>query len=351
MTVSVVILKPDEIGDFILATGAIRLLAKSHGEKNLILVVKSEVLPLARNEFPAARIIDIPWQQRRKGQNQAWANLRHCFSAWRELRGVRAHQCVCLRSARNYLQTLLFAAPRAAGRFASENVLLANGSLRRRMLELWLVHSLGTRLSPYPRPSAEMPAELAAHQAVLSESLGRPVTTGEVMPSLTAGPWRGGDGWLLCPFSSRPSKDYSAENWARALREAMRRTTPKVIRLAGSPGQAARLHSFASTLRETGVGSRVEVSGAVPLEIFPNAVAAADLVLTVDTAGAHFACAIGAPAVIVDSGKNSGTYGPYSPNGRQQWLIADRRNLGRERWQESIPPEMVSSAILRVLNA
>ena len=57
---SVIILKPDEIGDFVIATGAIRLLAHRHGEEETTLVVKSELAPLAgfnHPQFTVAKLI------------------------------------------------------------------------------------------------------------------------------------------------------------------------------------------------------------------------------------------------------------------------------------------------------
>ena len=42
------ILKPDGIGDFILVTGALRLLASELGEENLLICVRSVIVPLAK---------------------------------------------------------------------------------------------------------------------------------------------------------------------------------------------------------------------------------------------------------------------------------------------------------------
>jgi ADP-heptose:LPS heptosyltransferase len=345
------VFKPDEIGDFVISTGAIRLLARERGEQNIALAVKSEIAPLARREFPQAEIIAIPWQPRRKGHNQTLANLRSCFPVWRRLRRLRVEQSVCLRSARSYLHVVLFAAPRAKQRFAAENVLLLNGSARRRMLETLLSRFGRTQLIPYPELGVAPTTELAAHRAVVAAVLDREIGQDEIMPSLVSAPWRGGSGWLLCPFSSRPSKDYDAGRWATALCEATKSATPAAISLTGSPDQAARLGDFAADLHRAGFTHPVEILPPLPLDAFPDAIAGADLVLTVDTAAAHFACATGAPAVIVHSGQHPGVYAPYSRNGRQKWLVGNRDKLGKQRWRESIPPENVSAAILRVLGA
>lgn len=347
---SVVILKPDEIGDFVISTGAIRLLARQHGEDETTLVVKSDIASLARREFPRAKIIELPWQPRRKGRNQTAANIRHCFPAWRRLRTLRVDQAVCLRSQRDYLQTLLFAAPAARQRFAPANNLLRRGRLRRRVAERLLVLFARPRLLPYPEVRGDPTSELASHRAVVSAALAREVGRDEIMPSLDSARWRGGEGWLLCPFSSRPSKDYSAARWVDALRGAVDRVrVPHVLRLAGGPGQAGRLEEFAALLRAAGIGCPVDVAPPAPLEKFPDLVASADLVLTVDTAAAHFACACRAPAVVVACGLHDGTYGPYSADGRQIWLVGDWAKRGREGWQETVSPADVAGAINRAL--
>jgi ADP-heptose:LPS heptosyltransferase len=52
----VFILKPDAIGDFILASGCIRLIAREAGEENVVLAVRADVAPLAKSQFPKALI-------------------------------------------------------------------------------------------------------------------------------------------------------------------------------------------------------------------------------------------------------------------------------------------------------
>ena len=334
-----------------MATGAIHTMAAHHGEENTALAVKSELAALARREFPRANIVGIPWQPRRKGRNQSLANLRSCFPVWRRMRGMRFDQAVCLRSQRDHMQTFLFAAPRVRERFAPENVLAASGSPRRRLLEWWLSRVAGARLFPYPDRAESLASELSSHRNVVAAALGRTVGREEILPRLRAFPYVGGGGWLLCPFSSRPAKDYSVERWTSALGEVAAARAPRVIRLAAAPEQSSRLADFANSLRRALPGQPVEILRPVSLDRFPEAVAQTDLLLTVDTAAAHFACAIDAPAVIVHSGLHVGVYGPYTRSGRQVWLVADRKRAGPGRWQESIPPGAVGSAICRALGA
>lgn len=332
-----------------MATGAIRLLAREHGEENTVVVVKSEIAPLARREFPSACVESLPRINRRVGGNRTAANLLHSFPVWRRLRRLCVDHAVCFRSRRTSVHALLFAAPRAGRFLASENVILQNGKFRKRFVEWLLLGRSRTELLSYPASTGILPRELASHRCLVAASLGRVVSDKEIYPLIVSAPWKGGGGWLLCPFSSRPAKDYAANRWCRAIGAAVQAHVPGKILLAGGPDQARRLEEFAGVLTASLPDCPVEVLPPSPLEHFPDQVALADLVLTVDTAAAHFACAVGAPAVIVACGLHDGTYGPYSPNGRQTWVVGDWAGRGRDGWQETVPPREVAAAISRAL--
>ncbi len=341
--------KPDEIGDFVLACGCVRLFADEAGEENLTLVVKSEIAPLARREFPRARTIALPLKPRVRGINKDAVNIYYCFPAWLRLCVTRADAAACLRSTRDFLQLGLFLSPRARRRIACDNRLIRPDRTRRRLVEHWARRLFRVDMLPYPEPRSGMPAELEANRIVAAKLLGRPVSDAEAMPRFESAAWRGGDFWLLCPFSSSWTKDYDAARWASALREVADLIPSGGIRLAGGPGQRAALDEFASALRGAGLACPVNVEKPAALEAFSDLVALAALVLTVDTAAAHFACALRAPAVIVACGMHAGDYGPYSTDGRQHWISGDWAKLGHKRWQESVLPGDVAAAIRRAL--
>jgi ADP-heptose:LPS heptosyltransferase len=349
--VKLVVLKPDNIGDFVLAAGAIRLLAEAAGEDQLVLAVKSDVAPLACREFPRSRVIRLPIRARRKGTNTTAVNLAACLPALARLARTRADAVVCLRDKRTFLHTLLFLAPRAPRRVACENSLPRSRQSRWGWWERAVRKVFRPSLQTYPAPAPGLPSDLGAHRAVVSALLGREVTAAEIMPRLRLAWQPGGDHWLLCPFSSKESKNYDAAKWGAALREVADAVPSGGIRLAGAPDQAARLREWASALRGTGLRCAVNVDAPVPLPAFAEVVAAAGLVLTVDTAAAHLACATGTPAVMVTNGNNEGVYGPYSPNGRQVWLRADVPKERRREWRDMIGAADVAGAIRGVLGS
>lgn len=340
----ILVFKPDAIGDFLLATGAIRLLANEHGEENLVLALRDDVAPLGVREFPRARVIPLPLRQK-KGQFALTANIVRCLPAWGRLRAVRCDAAACLRSMRTYLHTFLFYTPSAARRVACTNDLTTRGGHKRIAVERWTQRIFHTELIPYPAAPCDLPLDIEANRVVASALLGRDVSREEILPRLGTAAWTGAGGfWLLCPFSSTAAKDYNAGDWAEALAGAADLLPSGGLRLAGGPGQESALQAMAATLRARGLAP-VEVEKPGALAEFSDLVAQAALVLTVDTAAAHFACALGAPCVVVSANRQPGVYGPYTTNDRQLWLLADRHTLGRKRWRETLPPRAVAAVI------
>ena len=76
------IFKPDGIGDFILVTGAVRLLAASLAKQNLLICVRSVIAPLARSQFPQAIVIELPTAVERKMVNLFVRNFFYCLPLW-----------------------------------------------------------------------------------------------------------------------------------------------------------------------------------------------------------------------------------------------------------------------------
>ncbi len=341
-------LKPDEIGDFVLSLGCLHLLADHVGDEQMGLAVKADSASLARREFPRAEIFPLVLHRRERGEATGFRNFAAVWPSWWRLRRRKVGIAACLRARRTFLHSLLLLAPPANRRGAVRNP--ADPKLGRRMME-WILHRVfRVGLVPYPEPAPGRPTELEAHRRLASLLLGRDVGWEEVLPRFRTASWRGGGGfWLLCPFSSRRMKDYSATCWAAALGAVSTALPPGGVRLAGGPDQHGRLEAFANDLRGGGFTGEVRVETPVPLEHFPEVVAAADLVLTVDTAAAHFAAALGAPAVVVSCGLHPGVYGPYSRDGRQRWLVGDWAALGAKGWPSSVPPSSVAEEIRRVL--
>ena len=343
----VFILKPDAIGDFILATGCIRLMARELSEKNLAIAVRADVAPLAKAQFPEAEVIPLPLKEKRRLVNLATVNVINCLPAWLRLLFLRVDVAICLRSMRAYLHTITFYLPRAKSRIACENLLLANPRMRRPAVENFVRFAFKPTLIPYP-PPGRLPTDIEANRLVAEEVLQRKVSDEEILPRLT--PPRdvsAKNHWLLCPFSSTKSKDYPAEAWSEALKLLDHERADAPLHLAAGPSQSDRLQDFARTLQSAGI-TNIHLAPPVPLPDFLQSIAEARLVLTVDTAAAHMACALDTPAVIISAGQHPGVYAPYSKNGRQKWLLPPS-DLLRGEWRQYLSPQKVADCVREVL--
>lgn len=344
----VFILKPDAIGDFILASGCVHLIAREAGEENLVLAVRSDVAPLARSQFPKALVLPLTLREKRRILNVTTVNILHSLPSWLRMLGLRVDAAICLRSMRAYLHTIFFYTPLAARRIACENLLLARPRVRRPAVENFVTRVFQPTLLPYPAPG-KLPTDIAANRAVASELLGRKISETEILPSLSLRkPIARSDRWLLCPFSSTLSKDYPAEKWAAALQILAAERGDAPLHLAAGPNQQEQLATFAQTLRDAGLRNLL-VDSPIPLPDFLKSIASARLVLTVDTAAAHMACALGSPAVIVSAGHHPGVYAPYSPNGLQHWIMPPP-NLRKGEWREILSPQPLASTIREILS-
>jgi ADP-heptose:LPS heptosyltransferase len=343
----VFILKPDAIGDFILASGCIRLIAREAGEENLVLAVRSDVAPLARNQFPEALVLPLTLREKRRILNVTTVNILHSLPSWLKMLGLRVDAALCLRSMRAYLHTIWFYTPRAKRRIACQNLLLARPRVRRPAVENFVTRFFKPTLLPYPAPE-KLPTDIEANRSVVSELLGRKIPDAEILPSLILPePVQRSDRWLLCPFSSSLNKDYPAEKWAAALQILALERGDSPLHLAAGPSQQEQLAAFAQILREAGIQNLV-IDPPKPLSDFLKSIAAARLVLTVDTAAAHMACALGSPAVIASAGHHPGIYAPYSPNGLQHWIMPPPK-LRKGEWREHTTPEILANAVRQIL--
>lgn len=249
---------------------------------------------------------------------------------------------------RAYLHTITFYLPRAKHRIACQNLLLANPRMRRPAVENFVRYAFKPTLIPYP-PPGRLPTDIEANRLVAEEVLQRKVSDEEILPTLT--PPRevsAKNHLLLCPFSSTTSKDYPAEAWARALKLLDHERAEAPLHLAAGPSQSDRLQEFARTLQSAGI-TNIHLAPPVPLPDFLQSIAEARLVLTVDTAAAHMACALDTPAVIVSAGQHPGVYAPYSKSGRQKWLLPPP-GFSKKEWRRHFNSEYIADSVRSVLS-
>lgn len=352
--VRVFVFKPDGIGDFVLATGAIRLLARTFGEDNLTLCVKTILVPLARDQFPRAAVWELPTAAERKVINLFLWNFFATLPLALRLRRSRFEAAICLRSMRNYLETYLFLAASAPRHIACENILLRAGRRVRTTVERWVGRLLRPELVPYP-VAAALPLEIEANRVVVERLLGRAVRPEEVLPDLrndakpanpSPGPY-----WICAPITNLQSKVFPFARWREVFATLSAQTPIPPIHLVGVPSDVPKLEELRAGLVADGL--RVEIVLPPDLPAFVRAIDGAGLVLSVDTAAAHFATALDRPTVVVFSGLHLGMFGPWSRSPAQAWVLPDPVPPGgkKRKWHTRLSSVAVADAVRSVLAA
>lgn len=329
--------KVDRLGDFVLATGALRTLLTHFGAGQCRLVVSADAAPLAAMAFPEV---------------ERWVVPAHTTGVWRELRPLRAELApiwakerydtlVCLRHAR---------------------------SLHRDLTLSWLQadewHGLGERpvaanlsLVNRPEPAAGYPTatagpwcrELAAHRGLLTRLLGREATWDEIRPRLPHTPVTNGRDIVICPFGGERIRDYPRASWLAACHAALAPGTAACV--LGPAERRNDLETLAAALRTAGIDA-VAATGVEPAD-FVGRIARARFVLTVESAAAHLATAFDKPAVIIIGGGHFGRYAPWGGSPRQRWLHHPlacydcdwQCHRSRVECLEDLPPALVAAAI------
>ncbi len=338
------ILKPDGIGDFILVTGALRLLASELGESNLLICVRSVIVPLAKTQFPQATIVELPTAAERKTINLFARNLFYCLPLWFKLRMTRVDAAVCFRSMRNYLETFLFYSVKTKHFFGCENILLRSGKKKVRGYVDTAVRKLfGPRLMPYPEEARNLPLEVEAHRRVVAEILGHPVQAEEVIPRLRSTTESKQDGVWICAPITEPSKVYPLPLWKEVFAELKPELSGKTVLLVGSNDQRNALDELESLLRSAGI-ENAKVRIPEDLVELLELIGAAELVMTVDTAAAHFATALDKSCLILFSGLHQGMFVPWQRSTQQRWLLPQTpKGKTKFKWHAGIPPARVAA--------
>ena len=345
--------KPDGIGDFFIASGAVRLLAREFGEENLILAVLPVMEPVVNAQFPRASVISLPLRTRRKVLNLFVANCLRCFRPWVKLLKTNVDVSISLRYMRDYLQNVLFSSVPSTRRFTCSNLLLGNGRPVRRWTERVFIWIFGTQIIDYPDSEPGVPTELAAHRLVLSSALGREVDIREIWPELRAhsSPPLRIPYWVCAPFSSSPEKDFPLDRLRNLLLGLGEQGELGTLVLTGSGDQRDSLEqflaSFSEASEELGITAQIIISE--DLQKFIDLLAGAKCVVTMDTAAAHAATALDCRTLVLFSGKHQGMFAPWIRSGRQQWLMP-KSGLPPDHWHQSHTDEEILGMAL-ALNA
>lgn len=301
------VVKVDRLGDFVLATSAIRLLTERYGPDQCLLVISPFAQEIAQREFPETPQLIVPPFVPKKLRKivPLWRQHRHEFS------GVLCEQLLSLRhNPALYRDTLLnwvpagvrhgLAGPFPLGEFSGGDFPFAK------------------RISfPSTAPTGSC-LDLECHRLVVSQVLGREISSEEIKPRLRSIPTKTSNYLFVAPFGSEPVRDYPARQLLNALKQTQEHHGCPIHVLAG-PDQGARLQTFQSQAQEIGLTFASCTAGA-KLDTYLAAIAEAGAVVTMESASAHIAAALDKPTVTLLGGGHYGLFSPWQQSPKQRWL-------------------------------
>ena len=250
----------------------------------------------------------------------------------------------CFRSMRNYLETFLFYSARTKRFFACENILLRPEKKVRGIVEDGARRLFRPELVAYPRKVDEVPLEIEAHRRLVARILDRPVEASDVLPILRPTLEKEKGCWVCAPVTSA-SKVYPFPLWKEVFCALKPECLTKKILLVGSENQRSRLNDLKALLLSAGIaGAEAVVPG--DLVDLLNLIAGGELILTVDTAAAHFATALDKSCVVLFSGLHQGMFGPWRRSARQRWLLPEAPpGMPKFKWHAGISPVRAAAEV------
>ena len=337
------ILKPDGLGDFVLATGAIRRLSEGVTPADLTLIVAAATADFARVQFPGSRVIALP-KVHNGGMRDALGNL---FALRKTLAGLVFDQLICLRHQRNLFEWLAFGAMSATSKVALEDEAAFLTPSQRKTLRKPHANYIPESRTHEP----ETCRELSRHASVCSAVSGHACSPRDILPKVEVTPSDRHRGLVVSPFGGHQIRTYPRNQLAIALRSWSEHSSDEIL-LCGSPADGPRLTELADFLGNSGC-RQVEVALFDSFQDFCNRIGSARCVLTMETSTAHVATALDIPMVALIGGGHFGWFAPWKSSNRQIWVNRRLECYGcnwKCPYQEplcitEIPPESVSSAL------
>jgi ADP-heptose:LPS heptosyltransferase len=307
------IFKPDRIGDFVIAIGAIRCLFNKYPEEESTIVCSPIVADLAKKMFPKASIVVVDpfkevlsetflgciktiWQLSRKRHIQA-ISLRHQLTFWQELMwfSVSSPRRIAFGPPQNVSNTIL--------RFSTKGLRASNP----------------TRYPKYQYPATTR--EFSSNLSVVAELIGEEIRESEIHPKLLncGSEIRESNSLYIFPFGSTSIRDIPHEILGAALVLLQNESLAQEIILLHSPEQREKYSQYSRRLEEIGVKNIIlKVATSVPRMV--EEICGATLVMATETGPAHIAIAADRFLVGIIGGGHFGMFAPWTNSDKQQWI-------------------------------
>jgi ADP-heptose:LPS heptosyltransferase len=305
---SLTIFKPDGIGDFVLATGAIRWLENWAREElglSTRVIVADFTERLARRELPGCEIIAIPYHEDRFA-GRPFSVIRQTRKA---LSVLEAPILVSLRHQPSLLQDLALGQIPARKSFATRACPFFHPHGNRRFRADTLVS--------YPESVSDVPLELAAHAALLSVVTGQAVTPGQIKPRLDQFRAFDGRSLLVFPFAGHAIRECSPGQLAEMIL-AIDHSGFDAIVFCGPSRNRDKLEIFRAALGRIDVATELAMPDTITEAT--EIIAGAGAVLAMESGPAHIATALDKRAVLILGGGHYGYFAPWGNPLRQKWV-------------------------------
>lgn len=334
------------IGDFVMATPAIRTVRNGHPHAQLHLLTSSEAAAVARRHPGVDRVLAFPIREMRRSRWPLGAIVRVIRELRRTSYDIAANLYPVCSRVGSFKMAILFAALKA-GVKAGHAAGWAAAGLDRKLP--------GCLFAGRHRVDAMMEVARAIGGRPIAPRL--EMYTGdhrEKWDRLVAErlPGRTGPRIGVNPGGDRANRRWPAARFAEVARDLAARCGASIL-VFGGPGEEAISRDIAVALN----GHAVNLAGRLSLEELPYFLDHCDLLVTNDSGPMHMAAALQVPVVAIFGSSNAVEFGPYMPADRCrviQSAVACRpcgdSTCCMPICLEAIPAKDVSAAAIELLN-
>lgn len=322
----IAVVKMDGIGDFTLASGLLQLIRRELPRAEVAFFCRQPVGPLAQQQLPGWPVMEI-FDPRCSAREILLDKATR-----RRLESQKPFDVLLdLRAYRSFIEPVIASWIPARQKIAPENLRMDKGQWLRLPREDRIYDQL-VRLPDTP-PATGLSQDLQNNQAlarwlfphlpaaekVFPRLIVEAATRKQVVEMLAARfqlppeqPFL-----LVCPGTSTPLKEYPVAVLAEAILNALK-GCPMPVVIAGGKGDSRTTQPLEQQLH--GRCPVINVSGVFSLPQHLALVAQARALLSMDSCHAHFAGALGTPAVVILGGGQYGAFGPWGESATFRWL-------------------------------
>lgn len=302
-----VIFKPDGIGDFILATGAIRWVVDRE-QRPVVLLTSSDAAELARAQFPNLLVHSLPGSVRRK----PFDSVAYLRAAWQVASRYGGSELVCLRHSLNQNDHIVLRWLQPFRSFGAVNSPITP------KLPVGAPRFTFTDPVEYPPARDKLPTEVCAHRNVLrafctSEEV---VENESMFPFLLVDRCRPTRRLTIFPHTNLKLRNFPIERLAGVVNTIDRRLYSDIA-VCGSVHDHEHMQLFLTLLDAKTNPHLIHTKSILEAVSLIESSAA---VLTMDSAPAHIAICCGTPSVSILAGGQYGHFAPYGDPDTNVWL-------------------------------